>query len=72
MEITRDRQFLVNGQPIPRAELPHAVATLYETRANRELFIRADRDLDFREVAVAMDAMHGADSSVRFGLLSKK
>ena len=64
LEITRDHEFLLNGRMVQRGELPAEIAKLYKNRANQQLFIRADRDLDFREVALAMDAMRGADDSV--------
>lgn len=70
LDITRDHQFLLDGQAMGRDELPGEIAKLYQNRANKQLFVRADRDLDFREVASTMDAARGADAFVRFGLLS--
>ena len=72
LEITRDRQFLLNGLAVARADLPAEIAKIYRDRVNQQLFIRADRDLDYRDVATAMDQMRGAYGDVQFGLLSKK
>ena len=72
LEITHDHQFLLNGQSVPRRELAAEIAKLYKTRASQQLFIRADKDVEYNEVALAMDDTRGADQWVQFGLLSKK
>lgn len=72
LEITHDHQFLLNGQAVPRKELAGEIAKLYKTRASQQLFIRADKDVEYNEVALAMDDTRGADQWVQFGLLSKK
>ena len=72
LEITHNRQFLLNGQAVPRKELAAEIAKLYKTRASKQLFIRADKDVEYNEVALAMDDTRGADQWVQFGLLSKK
>ena len=72
LEITHDHQFLLNGQPVARNELPTEIAKLYKTRVSQQLFVRADRDLEYSEIASAMDTTLGANPSLHFGLLSKK
>jgi biopolymer transport protein TolR len=72
LEITHEHQFLLNGQAVPRKELGTEIAKLYKTRASHQLFIRADGEVDFREIALAMDDTLGVNRSVQFGLLSKK
>jgi biopolymer transport protein ExbD len=71
LEITRDHQMLLNGQAVTRAELTAEIAKLYRSRISQQLFIRADGDLEFSEVATAMDEMRGAYGDVQFGLLTK-
>jgi biopolymer transport protein ExbD len=72
LEITHEHQFLLNGRPVPRYDLSVEIAKLYQLRVNQHLFIQADRDLDYREVAVAMDDMRGASQSLQFALMAKK
>jgi biopolymer transport protein ExbD len=72
LEITRDHQFLPNGQEVARTELTREISRLYKDRADRQLFIRADKDVEFQEVALAMDDARGVDGSVQFGLLAGK
>ena len=72
LEITHEHQFLLNGRPVPRYDLSVEIAKLYQLRANQHLFIQADRDLDYREVAAAMDDMRGASRSLQFALMAKK
>jgi biopolymer transport protein ExbD len=55
LEITHDRQFLLNGQPVLRSELSVKISELYRTRVSQELFIRADRNLEYGDVARVMD-----------------
>jgi biopolymer transport protein ExbD len=45
---------------------------LFRNRVDHKLFIRADRDVDYREVALAMDDTRGVDESLKFGLLSHR
>ena len=72
LEITRDRQFLVNGEAVPRQESAIEMGRLFRNRVDHKLFIRADRDVDYREVALAMDDTRGVDESLKFGLLSHR
>ncbi len=72
LEMTRDHQFLINKEFVPRRDLAAQIATLYSVRANQHLFIQADGDLDYREVAAVMDDMRGANQSLQFALMAKK
>lgn len=72
LEITRGHQFLLNGQLVPREQLQMEIAKLYKTRLSQQLFVRADRDLEYNEIATAMDRTLGANPSLHFGLLSEK
>jgi biopolymer transport protein ExbD len=69
LEITRDGQFLLNGESVPGRELTRKIAEVYKGRADRELFICADQDIEFKDVALVLDDMRGADRSMRFGIL---
>jgi biopolymer transport protein ExbD len=71
LEITRAHQFLINGQPVNRADLPREISEVYRNRYTKVLFIRADADLEYRDIALTMDAIRGADNSLQFGLLSR-
>jgi biopolymer transport protein ExbD len=72
LEITRDHQFLLNGKHVLRSELSSEISKLYRARASQELFIRADRELEYSEVAMTMDDVRGANHAVQLGLLTQK
>ena len=72
LEITHDHQFLLNGQVVARDQLAAEAAKIYRNRVNQALFIRADRELDYSEIAMAMDDLRGANQAVHFGLMGKR
>jgi biopolymer transport protein TolR len=72
LEITHEHEFLLNGKAVPRADLANEIKKIYSSRADRQLFIRGDKDLEYREVALAMDDVRGAESGMQFGLLGRK
>jgi biopolymer transport protein ExbD len=72
LEITRDHKLLLNTRPVERRNLKEEIAKIYKNRVSQQLFIRADGDLEYSEVATAMDDVRGADRSLQLGLLAKK
>jgi biopolymer transport protein TolR len=70
LEISKNYEFLLNGEVVPKALLMPKIATIYSNRADRQLFVRANEDLEYQEVAHVIDQIRGGDASLRFGLLS--
>lgn len=61
--------FRVNQQDVARQELPSRLAGIYANRAERVLFVRADGDLSFTEVAQAIDLGRAAGAD-RVGVMT--
>jgi len=70
--ITRDHQFLLNGQAVSHSKLSVEIGRIYRNRVSQELFIRADGDVEYNEVAMAMDEIRGVNASMHFGFLANK
>ncbi|HEY3704051.1 MAG TPA: biopolymer transporter ExbD [Terracidiphilus sp.] len=63
--------FRINQQEIQLRDLRAKLAEIYANRAQRVLFIKADDQLSFSEVAEAMDISHAAGIE-RVGLMTPK
>ncbi len=61
----------LNDQPLPKAELAAALQTLYATRADRTIFLEADRNLSYAAVVDLMDACRDAGVE-RIGVITRK
>jgi biopolymer transport protein ExbD len=68
LEILHDGQIQINGQGLKRALLSSGVLQIFSSRANKVLFLKADRNLDYRDVAQVIDLVRGADPSIQLGL----
>jgi biopolymer transport protein ExbD len=53
-------QFRINQQDVPLQDLRARLADIYANRAQRVLFIKADDQLSFRQIAEAVDISHAA------------
>jgi biopolymer transport protein ExbD len=68
LEILRDGRIQINGQELTPDQLSSAASQIFSTRATKVLFLKADRNLDYREVAQVIDVVRGADPSIELGL----
>jgi biopolymer transport protein ExbD len=68
LQILSDGQIQINGQELRRDQLSSKVLQIFSTRASKVLFLKADRNLDYREVAQVIDVVRGADPSIELGL----
>lgn len=59
LEISRDGAYRLNSQAIASSSLAQRLSAIFERRADRLLFVKADDDLDYAVVASAIDAAHG-------------
>ena len=59
----------INGETVTWEGLRTRLVDIYMTRAERVLFVKADRDIDFQDVATVIDTAHGAFGDMRIGLL---
>jgi biopolymer transport protein ExbD len=63
-------QVSLNQEVIDLPRLEHRLAELFQTRTARTVFLRADKGLEFREVARVMDAAKGAGAGP-IGLMTR-
>jgi biopolymer transport protein TolR len=59
----------INQEPVTWEGLRARLIDVYKTRAERVLFVKADSDVEFDEVARVIDTAHGAFGDMRVGLL---
>lgn len=60
----------INQEPVEWAALRSRLIEIYKTRAERVLFVKADRNIDFEEVADVIDTAHGAFQDMKIGLIT--
>ena len=57
-------RYYLDGTPIPARRIPMALAGLFQTRANRTVYVEGDLDSNFGDVAEAADAVRSAGGRV--------
>ena len=70
ISIDRERGVRLNQEDVEMERLPERFAGLAKRGAADHIFIRADRDLDFRDVAAVLDIARGAGWE-RVGLMTQ-
>ena len=64
LELTAGRgsetEYRINSEAIAKLDLPARLSEIYATRAERVLFVKADDQLAFTQVADAIDVSHAA------------
>ncbi len=69
--IEKDRSVKLNQDPIDWAHLQDRLTEVFKTRAERVVFVKADKDLTFDTVAQAIDDAKGAGID-KIGLMTPK
>lgn len=59
----------INQEPVTWEALRSRLIEIYTIRAERVLFVKADRSLEFEQVAAVIDTAHGAFHDMRIGLM---
>ena len=59
----------INGEAVSWEGLRARLVEIYMTRAERVIFVKADRDVEFQDVANVIDTAHGAFGDMRVGLM---
>jgi biopolymer transport protein TolR len=71
VQIEKDHTIKINAEQVMAAKLQDRLQEIFKTRAERVVFIKGDKDLEFREVAFAIDAAKGAGID-KIGLMTPK
>jgi len=69
--INKDRTMMLNTEPIAEDRLGTRLEEVFKTRAERVVFVKGDPDLEFRDVAKAIDIAKGAGID-KVGLMTPK
>jgi biopolymer transport protein ExbD len=69
--INRDRSMMLNTEPVSEERLGERLLEVFKTRAERVVFVKADPDLEFKDVAKAIDIAKGAQMD-KVGLMTAK
>src|SRR4030088_2253270 len=56
VQIEKDHSIKINSEVVMQAKLQERLQEIFKSRAERVVFIKGDKDLEFREVAFAIDA----------------
>ena len=64
LEVKRGRQYFVNRQPVPAAELRSFLTSTYAPRPRKIIFIKADEDVSYGDVVNAVDTARQANIEV--------
>ena len=71
IQIDKDRHLKINQDPVELSALQSRLEQIFSTRAERVVFIRGDKDLEFEPVAQAIDIAKGAGID-KIGLMTPK
>ena len=69
--IDKNKKIMLNTEPIEEAKLQDRLIEIFKTRAERIVFVKGDPDLEYRDVARAIDIAKGAQLD-KIGLMTPK
>jgi biopolymer transport protein ExbD len=69
--VNKDKTMMLNTEPITEERLGTRLLEVFKTRAERVCFVKGDPDLEFRDVAKAIDIAKGAQLD-KVGLMTAK
>ena len=62
----------INTDPVAPKDLQSRLADIFKSRAMKVVFVKGDKDLEYRYVALAIDAAKGADPDMKVGIMTPK
>lgn len=71
IEVAKDHSLQINGQPVKQADLQTRLEDIFKTRAQKVVFVKGDKDVDYRYVAQAIDSAKGAGLD-KVGIMTPK
>jgi biopolymer transport protein TolR len=69
--IEKGRKMMLNQEPVEESRLQTRLEEIFKTRAERIVFVKGDPDLEYRDVARAIDIAKGAQMD-KIGLMTPK
>ena len=71
ISVNKDRTFDLNQDPIAENQLGDRLFEIFKTRAEKVVFVKGDKDVEWRDVAKAIDIAKGAGLD-KVGLMTPK
>jgi biopolymer transport protein TolR len=71
IQIAKDKSMMINNEPTSESAMGDRLMAIFKTRAERVVFVKGDKDLDFQTVAKAIDIAKGAGID-KVGLMTPK
>ncbi|MBV9303265.1 MAG: biopolymer transporter ExbD [Acidobacteriaceae bacterium] len=71
IEVAKDHSLQINGQPVAEHDLQSRLEDIFKTRAQKVVFVKGDKDVDYRYVAQAIDDAKGAGLD-KVGIMTPK
>ena len=71
IQIEKDHTIKINAETVIPAKLQERLQEIFKSRAERVAFVKGDKDLEFREIAFAIDCAKGAGID-KIGLMTPK
>ena len=71
IQIAKDKSMKINQEDTTESRLGDRLTEIFKTRAERVVFVKGDKDLDFQSVARAIDIAKGAGID-KIGLMTPK
>jgi biopolymer transport protein TolR len=71
IEIKKDASIEINGQPVLEKDLTARLEDIFKTRATKVVFVKGAPDLDYQDVARAIDDAKGAGLD-KVGIMTPK
>jgi biopolymer transport protein TolR len=71
VEVKADHSLEINSAPIKADDLMDRLEDIFKTRAQKVVFVKGDKDVEYRYVAQVIDAAHGAGLD-KVGLMTPK
>ena len=72
VEIKADKSLTINSDPVKPEDLQNRLGDIFKARAQKVVFIKGDKELEYRYVAQAIDAAKGADPDMKVGIMTPK
>lgn len=60
VQVNRDHSLTINTQPVSIKDLQSKLANIFKTRAQKVMFVKGDKDVEYLYVAQVIDAAKGA------------
>ena len=70
LSLDREGKIRLNQEPLEVASLSPRLKEIFSTRSDRTIFVQADRDLLFNDIAWLIDVVRGAGAA-RVGLITR-